>query len=129
MDHYLDFVMITSQIIALFLIFSVTNPECRVPLMLSYPLIVSLFIIAFLSLDEKGLDITSCVMDNVCITPMEVQLIMIMLLVYMIYKKGRTNCMIIWVINLFLLITNIRQINQKQNDMYNDDKNSIQLMK
>ena len=87
MDHFMDFTVVSSVFVA-FLLY--LHPRYHLLFFLLYLGSISTLIVAFLSIDQQGLDITGCV-GRYCLSCTEGQLFIAVVAVYLYISKRNPN--------------------------------------
>lgn len=117
MDHAMDVLLLTSICISLFLCL----PKHRLELLLLYQITIFSMVISFLSLDNRGMDVSYCVKKNVCLGPADGLILIVVLIGYVIYSNGNPNKNIMRIAFGILLFSNIVKIYKKQKHLHDED--------
>jgi hypothetical protein len=116
MDHTMDIILTSSVFISLI----IALPTLRLPLFIIYSLIVQMFMTSFLTIDNNGLDVSSCI-SQFCIGPADGLFILIGLIYHIIVTNGKPNIYLLYTITGILVFLNIIKIYQKQNKLHKED--------
>lgn len=120
MDHTMDAIIMFSIAIALALVL----PQYKLYILILFGLEALLFITAHLSLDDNGLDISTCY-KGICFGPADALFFQIFLFLYLIYTNGKLNKYVLIVLIIVLAVLNIMKIYEKQEKSHKIDQENM----
>jgi hypothetical protein len=120
MDHLLDFVINFTLFGSVIIYLNTVNPEVSKYFMGFYILSSIKMVETFLSIDDQGLDVTSC-MDNICFGPIEGIILINLLIYYVYYTSGKVDLKIIKYIGIIFILKLVLDIYKKQKNIWKID--------
>ena len=120
MDHTMDALIMISIAIG----FALVLPQYKLYILILFGLEALLFITAHLSLDDNGLDISTCY-KGICFGATDTLFLQMFLFLYLIYTKGKLNKYFLIVLSIVLVVLNIMKIYEKQEKSHKIDQEKM----
>lgn len=120
MDHLLDFVINFTLFGSVIIYLNTVNPTVSKYFIFFYVLSSIKMAETFLSIDNNGLDITTC-MGNICAGPIEGIIFINLLIYYVYYTSGKVNLKIIKYMGIIFILKLVLDVYQKQKKIWKID--------